>query len=49
MKIDIGIDKESRTAIPGGLFQPLADECTLYPKTHSFRWTAARMLRSQLQ
>jgi len=38
MKIDIGIDKESRKAITDGLSRLLADEYTLYLKTHSFHW-----------
>ena len=38
MKIDIGIDKESRKAIADGLSRLLADEYTLYLKTHSFHW-----------
>ena len=38
MKIDIGIDKESRKSIAGALSRLLADEYTLYLKTHSFHW-----------
>lgn len=38
MKIDIGIDKETRKAIAEGLSRLLADEYTLYLKTHSFHW-----------
>ena len=38
MKIDIGIDKESRKTIADGLSRLLADEYTLYLKTHNFHW-----------
>ena len=38
MKIDIGISREARTAIAEGLSRLLADEYTLYLKTHSFHW-----------
>lgn len=38
MKIDIGIDEESRRTIAEGLSRLLADEYTLYLKTHSFHW-----------
>jgi starvation-inducible DNA-binding protein len=38
MKIDIGISKEQRSAIAEGLSRLLADEYTLYLKTHSFHW-----------
>ncbi|MBI2383114.1 MAG: DNA starvation/stationary phase protection protein [Gammaproteobacteria bacterium] len=38
MKIDIGIGKEARKAIADGLSRLLADEYTLYLKTHSFHW-----------
>jgi starvation-inducible DNA-binding protein len=38
MKIDIGIDKERRTRIADGLAGLLADEYTLYLKTHNFHW-----------
>jgi len=38
MKIDIGIDKESRKAIAEGVSRLLADEYTLYLKTHNFHW-----------
>ncbi|WP_420465448.1 Dps family protein [Panacagrimonas sp.] len=37
-KIDIGIDKDSRKAIADGLSRLLADEYTLYLKTHNFHW-----------
>jgi len=37
-KIDIGIDKEGRKAIAQGLSRLLADEYTLYLKTHNFHW-----------
>ena len=36
--IDIGIDKESRKGIADGLSRLLADEYTLYLKTHNFHW-----------
>jgi len=38
MKIDIGISKGARAAIAEGLSRLLADEYTLYLKTHSFHW-----------
>ncbi|MGH8446331.1 MAG: Dps family protein, partial [Solimonas sp.] len=37
-KIDIGIDKEGRKGIADGLSRLLADEYTLYLKTHNFHW-----------
>ncbi|WP_028081694.1 Dps family protein [Solimonas soli] len=37
-KIDIGIDKNQRKAIADGLSRLLADEYTLYLKTHNFHW-----------
>jgi starvation-inducible DNA-binding protein len=37
-KIDIGIDKAQRQAIADGLSRLLADEYTLYLKTHNFHW-----------
>lgn len=37
-KIDIGIGKEQRKAIADGLSRLLADEYTLYLKTHNFHW-----------
>jgi len=36
--IDIGIDASSRKAIADGLSRLLADEYTLYLKTHNFHW-----------
>ena len=38
MKIDIGIDKEQRKKVADGLSRLLADEYTLYLKTHNFHW-----------
>ncbi|MEK6806028.1 MAG: Dps family protein [Pseudomonadota bacterium] len=38
MKIDIGIEKAQRKAIADGLSKLLADEYTLYLKTHNFHW-----------
>lgn len=38
MKIDIGIPKKKREAIAKGLARLLADEYTLYLKTHNFHW-----------
>ena len=38
MKIDIGIDENSRQEIAGGLSVLLADSYTLYLKTHNFHW-----------
>jgi starvation-inducible DNA-binding protein len=37
-KIDIGISKAQRKAIADGLARLLADEYTLYLKTHNFHW-----------
>lgn len=37
-KIDIGIDKTGRKNIADGLSRLLADEYTLYLKTHNFHW-----------
>jgi len=37
-KIDIGIEKNQRKAIADGLSRLLADEYTLYLKTHNFHW-----------
>lgn len=37
-KIDIGITKTQRKAIADGLARLLADEYTLYLKTHNFHW-----------
>ena len=38
MKIDIGIDAKNRKTIADGLSRLLADEYTLYLKTHNFHW-----------
>lgn len=38
MEINIGIDSEQRQAIAKGLAHLLADEYTLYLKTHNFHW-----------
>ncbi len=38
MKIDIGIEKTQRKAIADGVSKLLADEYTLYLKTHNFHW-----------
>jgi len=38
MKIDIGIEKNQRKAIAEGLSRLLADEYSLYLKTHNFHW-----------
>ncbi len=37
-KIDVGISKDSRADIAQGLSRLLADEYTLYLKTHNFHW-----------
>jgi starvation-inducible DNA-binding protein len=37
-KIDIGIGNDQRKAIANGLSRLLADEYTLYLKTHNFHW-----------
>ncbi|WP_436233313.1 Dps family protein [Flagellatimonas centrodinii] len=36
--MDVGIPKDSRGAIANGLSRLLADEYTLYLKTHNFHW-----------
>ncbi len=36
--IDIGIDREDRQKIAGGLSRLLADTYTLYLKTHNYHW-----------
>ena len=38
MEIDIGIKKEDREAIAGGLSRLLADTYSLYLKTHNYHW-----------
>lgn len=38
MDIDIGISQDQRKAIADGLCRLLADEYTLYLKTHNFHW-----------
>ena len=38
MKINIGIEEEQRKAIAEGLSRLLADNYTLYLKTHGFHW-----------
>ncbi|WP_420427617.1 Dps family protein [Algiphilus sp.] len=38
MDIDIGISEDKRVAIAQGLCRLLADEYTLYLKTHNFHW-----------
>jgi starvation-inducible DNA-binding protein len=38
MRMNIGIDESSRTAIVAGLERVLADTYTLYLKTHNFHW-----------
>ena len=38
MDIDIGIKKEDREAIAGGLSKLLADTYSLYLKTHNYHW-----------
>lgn len=38
MEIDIGINKEDRAKIAGGLSKLLADSYTLYLTTHNFHW-----------
>jgi starvation-inducible DNA-binding protein len=37
-KIDIGMSKEQRKTVAEGLSRLLADEYTLYLKTHNFHW-----------
>ena len=38
MELDIGISKEDRSRIAGGLSRLLADSYTLYLKTHNYHW-----------
>ncbi len=38
MELDIGIDREQREKIAGGLARLLADSYTLYLKTHNYHW-----------
>ncbi len=38
MNVNIGISKEKRAAISGGLSKLLADSYTLYLKTHNYHW-----------
>jgi starvation-inducible DNA-binding protein len=47
-KIDIGIDKDRRKAIADGLSRLLADEYTLYLKTHNFHWNVTGPMFSTL-
>ncbi len=48
MKIDIGIDDAKRAQIAGGLARLLADEYTLYLKTHNFHWNVTGPLFNTL-
>jgi starvation-inducible DNA-binding protein len=48
MKIDIGIDPQNRKAIADGLSRLLADEYTLYLKTHNFHWNVTGPMFSTL-
>jgi starvation-inducible DNA-binding protein len=47
-KIDIGIPKAQRKAIADGLSRLLADEYTLYLKTHNFHWNVTGPMFSTL-
>jgi starvation-inducible DNA-binding protein len=47
-KIDIGISKTQRKAIADGLSRLLADEYTLYLKTHNFHWNVTGPMFSTL-
>jgi starvation-inducible DNA-binding protein len=47
-KIDIGMSKEQRKAIADGLSHLLADEYTLYLKTHNFHWNVTGPMFSTL-
>lgn len=47
-KIDIGISKTQRRAIADGLSRLLADEYTLYLKTHNFHWNVTGPMFSTL-
>lgn len=38
MELNIGISRENREAIAGGLSRLLADSYTLYLKTHNYHW-----------
>ncbi len=46
--IDIGIDKEQRKEIANGLSHLLADEYTLYLKTHNYHWNVTGPLFNTL-
>lgn len=48
MKVDIGIPEEQRKQIAGGLARLLADEYTLYLKTHNFHWNVTGPLFNTL-
>lgn len=47
-KIDVGIPKDSREAVAHGLSRLLADEYTLYLKTHNFHWNVTGPLFNTL-
>ncbi|HUP92287.1 MAG TPA: Dps family protein [Solimonas sp.] len=47
-KIDIGISNDQRKAIAQGLSRLLADEYTLYLKTHNFHWNVTGPMFSTL-
>jgi starvation-inducible DNA-binding protein len=48
MEIDIGIEREQREKIAGGLSRLLADTYTLYLKTHNFHWNVTGPMFSTL-
>jgi starvation-inducible DNA-binding protein len=47
-KIDVGIPKDNREAVAQGLSRLLADEYTLYLKTHNFHWNVTGPLFNTL-
>lgn len=47
-KIDVGIPKDNREAAANGLSRLLADEYTLYLKTHNFHWNVTGPLFNTL-
>lgn len=47
-KVDIGIAQENRQSIADGLSRLLADEYTLYLKTHNFHWNVTGPMFSTL-
>jgi len=48
MKIDIGLDEDTRVEIAGHLSRLLADSYTLYLKTHNYHWNVTGPLFNTL-